>query len=186
PSRISHPVRRVEQLTGRPCTRSLSNSKVRWKTTQQMLTFPTLVVGGELLEPHPASLSGVHRRRSLPDDLDQNPLGPVTVELAVEDLFPRSKVELALGNGHDDFPAHDLSLQVGVGVVLTRSVVVVVVRVGIEGSELLQPHAEVVVQAALIVVDEHGTGYVHRVYQHNAFTHTALGHSVAHLRRDVY
>src|SRR5262245_760047 len=50
----------------------------------------------------------------LPDDLDQHPLGPVAVELAVEDLLPRPEVQLTLGNGDDDFAAHDLPLQVGI------------------------------------------------------------------------
>ena len=36
------------------------------------------------------------RTASLADDLDQHPLRPVAVELAVEDLLPRAEVELAL------------------------------------------------------------------------------------------
>src|SRR5262245_40221451 len=86
---------------------------------------------------------------SLPDDLHQHPLVPVAIELAVEDLFPGAEVEFALGDGADDFPAHDLPLEVGVGVVFAGAVVVVVVGVGVEGGESLQPHAEVVVQARL-------------------------------------
>jgi hypothetical protein len=49
----------------------------------------------------------------------------VAVELAVEDLFPPPEVELALGNCYDDFPSHDLPLQVGVGVVLAGAVVAI-------------------------------------------------------------
>ena len=101
-------------------------------------------------------LSGLLAERwpLFPDDLDQHPLRPMAVELAVEDLLPRPEVELALGDRHDDFAAHDLPFQVGVGVVLAGAVVVVVVRVGVERGQLLQPDAEVVVQAALVVVDE--------------------------------
>ena len=95
------------------------------------------------------SCQNIHCRRRMlfPDHLDQHPLRPVAVELAVEDLLPRAEVELALGDRDDDLAAHDLPLQVGVGVVLAGAVVVVVVRVGVERGELLQPDAEVVVQA---------------------------------------
>jgi len=40
---------------------------------------------------------------SFPDDLDQNPLAPASIKFAFEDLFPRTKVEIALGYGNDDF-----------------------------------------------------------------------------------
>src|SRR5205807_470586 len=79
----------------------------------------------------------------LPDDLDQHPLGPVAVELAVEDLLPRPEIEFPLRDRHDDLPAHDLPLQVRVGVVLPGAVVVVDVRVRVEGGQPLQPDAEV-------------------------------------------
>jgi HTH-type transcriptional regulator/antitoxin HigA len=49
--------------------------------------------------------------QSLPDDLHEYALRPVAVELAVEDLLPRPEIQLALGNCHDDFSAHDLPLQ---------------------------------------------------------------------------
>jgi len=94
--------------------------------------------------PNPASFS---------NDLHQNPLPPLPVKLAVEDLLPRSKVQLPLGDGDDDLAAHDLPLYVGVGVVLTGAVVVVLGRGGV-GGELLQPDLVVVMQAALVVVDE--------------------------------
>ncbi len=103
-----------------------------------------------------------------PDDLDQHPLGAMAMELTIEDLFPVAEVELALGNCHDYFATHNLSLQVGAGLVLAGAVVVV--RAGIEGSELFQPHAEIVVQAALVVIDEYGAGYVHRVNEARGFT----------------
>jgi len=64
----------------------------------------------------------------LPNDLDQHPLGSSPIKLAVEDLFPWPEVELALGDGHDDLPAHDLPLHVGVGVILARPVVPVPLR----------------------------------------------------------
>ena len=62
----------------------------------------------------------------LPDDLHQHPLSAAAVEFTVVDLLPRAKVELPFGDGDDDFPAHDLPFQVGIGVVLPRPVVMVV------------------------------------------------------------
>src|SRR5262245_29659724 len=60
---------------------------------------------------------------SLPDDLDQDPLGPAAVELAVEDLLPRAEVELPLRHRDHHLAAHDLALVVRVGVVLAGAVV---------------------------------------------------------------
>jgi hypothetical protein len=37
------------------------------------------------------------------------------IELAVEDLFPPPEIEFAFGDRDDDFPAHDLTLQMSVG-----------------------------------------------------------------------
>ena len=51
-----------------------------------------------------------YRARSLANDLDEDPLWPVAVELAVEDLFPAAEIELALGDGYHHFAAHDLAL----------------------------------------------------------------------------
>ena len=59
----------------------------------------------------------------LPDDLDEHALRAPAVELAVEDLLPRPEVELAVGDGHDHLAAHDLALDVRVGVVLAGVVV---------------------------------------------------------------
>jgi hypothetical protein len=96
-----------------------------------------------------------------PDDLHEHPLGPMSVEFAVEDLFPGTEVKFTLGDGDNNLPAHDLPFQVGVGVVLAGSVVMVMVGIGIERSELFQPDSEIVVEAALIVIDENGACDVH-------------------------
>jgi hypothetical protein len=92
---------------------------------------------------------------SLPDDLDQDTLRAVAVELAVENLFPGAEVQLAPGDGADDLAAHDLPFQVGVGIVLAGAIVVIVVGIGIERSELLEPFAEIVMETAFVVIDEH-------------------------------
>ena len=69
-------------------------------------------------------------RRSLPKHLDDHPLGPPAVELAVEDLLPGAEVEPAVGHRHDHLVVHEQVLQMGVAVVLAAAVVAVVARVG--------------------------------------------------------
>ena len=96
----------------------------------------------------------------LADDLDQDPLGPPTVELAVEDPLPGAEVQLALGDRHGHVAAHDLTLVMGVAIVLTGAVVVIDLRRGIERRQTLQPAGVVLVQARFIVVDEDAGGYV--------------------------
>jgi len=63
--------------------------------------------------------------RLVPYDLDQNALWPPPVEFAVEDSLPRPEVESTVGDGNDDFAAHDLSFVMGVSVVLACAVVFV-------------------------------------------------------------
>ena len=55
--------------------------------------------------------------------LDEDSLAPSAVEFAVENLFPRPEVQFAFGDRDDDFAAHDLALEVGVGVVFTGAIV---------------------------------------------------------------
>src|SRR5262249_9681482 len=91
------------------------------------------------------TLSRIENTSLLPNHLDQYRLGPMAVELAVENLLPWAEVEFPFRDGDDNLPAHDLPLQVGVGVVLTGAIVVVVVGIGVERGQLFQPDAEVVV-----------------------------------------
>src|SRR5574341_2188657 len=60
--------------------------------------------------------------------LDEHALLPPPVELPVEDLLPRAKIEPASGDRHHHFPSHHLALQVRVGVVLAGVVVAVLIR----------------------------------------------------------
>ena len=59
---------------------------------------------------------------SLADHLDQHPLAPPPVELAVEDPLPRAEVELAAGDGNHDLSAHHGAFEVRVGVLLAAVV----------------------------------------------------------------
>ena len=70
----------------------------------------------------------------------------MAIELAVEDLLPRTEVQLALRDRHDDFAPHHLPLQVGVGVFLAGPVVGISLRRRIKRSELLQALLEFLMQ----------------------------------------
>ena len=72
-------------------------------------------------------------RGLLPYDFNQNSLGAAPVELSIKDLLPWTEIELPLRYRHHDFPAHDLSLVMGISVVLAGSVVVVTVGTRVKG-----------------------------------------------------
>ena len=59
----------------------------------------------------------------LSDDFHQHSLFSLAVEFAVENLFPRSEIQFAFGDRHDNFTAHDLTLEMGVGVIFSSPVV---------------------------------------------------------------
>ena len=123
-------------------------------------------------------------KRLISNYFHQDSLAPATVELAVEDLFPGAEVEFAFGDGNDDFPPHDLSFQVRVGVVFTGAVVPVLVCRFVR-RELLQPHLITVQQTFLGIVDEDRGGDVHRVDETKAFRHAAPLNKFLDLWRDV-
>ena len=67
----------------------------------------------------------------LSDYLNQRAFAPPAVEFTVENLFPRSEIQLAFRNRDDNFAPHDLTLEMGVSVVFARPVVSVGVRWGV-------------------------------------------------------
>jgi len=121
-----------------------------------------------------------------PNDLDEHPLGAVAVELTVEDLLPRAKVEPASGDGHHHLTAHQLPLHVSIGIVLARAIVIIDLWTGIEGSKLLQPFGVVAMQAGLVVVDEDARGDMHGVDEAEALLHARLVHQRLDRRRDIF
>ena len=120
----------------------------------------------------------------LADDFYEGAFATAPVEFTVEDLFPRPQVELAYGDGDDDFAAHDLAFQVGVRVIFAGAIVPVSVC-GRVRRKFFQPDFVIVVEPTLIVVDEDGRGDVHGVDQAKAFAHPALANELFDLRRDV-
>src|SRR5262249_55115881 len=116
-----------------------------------------------------------------------------------EDLLPRSEVKFALRDGDNDLAAHDLALQMSIGVILAGTVVMVMARVGIERRQIFQPDTEVAMEAALVVVDKHTGGNVHRVYETEPLLNTAAsdhacdlwcnvheGHATRNIERQVF
>src|SRR5450432_1527089 len=120
----------------------------------------------------------------LADNLYHRAFSAAAVEFAVEDLFPRAEIEFAFGDGDDHFAAHDLALEVGIGVVFAGAIVPVGAGRRVR-RQLFQPDLVVVMEPALVVVDEHGRGDVHGVNQTKAFAHAALTNEFLNLRRDV-
>ena len=107
------------------------------------------------------------------DYLDQHSLSPSAIEFAVENLFPRAEIQFALSDCDDDFSAHDLPLQMGVGVVFAGPIVAIAGGRRMR-SQFLQPHLVVVMESWFIVINEHGRSDVHGVDQTKAFGHAAL------------
>ena len=74
-------------------------------------------------------------------------------------------------------------LQMGIAIVFSGAMMKVFFA---KGRQLLQPDAEIVVQAAFVVVDEHAGRDVHRVAKHQALLNAALADRRFDLRRDVH
>lgn len=59
----------------------------------------------------------------LTNDLDQNPLPATPIKFTIENPLPGSKIQPAFRHGNHHLPAHDLPLQMSVGVILPRAIV---------------------------------------------------------------
>src|SRR5262249_13349733 len=103
------------------------------------------------------------------NDLHQHSLAAASVEFAVENLLPRAKVELALGDRDNDFTSHHLPLHVSIGVVFAGTVVQIS-RHGLVRSKLLQPSRIVLVQPRFIVVDEYRSSDMHGIHEYESFS----------------
>ena len=79
----------------------------------------------------------------LPNDLDQHPLPPPTVKLAVKDPFPRAKVQPAVGHRDHNLAPHDLPLHMGVCIVLAGAIVPILVDRRVR-RQLFEPHLVIV------------------------------------------
>ncbi len=70
---------------------------------------------------------------------------PLPIQLVVEDLLPRAKVQLAICNGTYNLSSHDGSLQVSIGIILIAFVLVL--AVGLLWCQFLKPEHIVLMQA---------------------------------------
>ena len=118
------------------------------------------------------------------DDFDEDAFSAAAVEFGVIDLFPWAEVELAVGDGDDDFAAHDLALEVSVGVVFAGAVVLVLTGGGM-GRELFEPCVVVFDEAGLGVVDVDAGCDVHGVDEAKAVLHAGVFYEMFDLRCDV-
>ena len=107
------------------------------------------------------------------DDLDEHSLLPLPVEFAVEDLFPRSEVQLAVRDCHDHLASHDLTLDVRVRIILTSIVVAVLVNWFMRYKPL-EKIIEVLQETPLIIIDVHTRTDVHRIDEAQPFFDAAL------------
>ena len=118
------------------------------------------------------------------DDFNERSFAPPAVEFAVENLFPRPEIEFAFGDRDDDFAAHDLTFEMGVGVVFSGAIVL------ISGGrrvwrQFFQPLFVIVMESWFVVIDEHRSCDVHGVDQTKTFRYAALPNEFFDLWRDV-
>src|SRR5919198_1092463 len=118
---------------------------------------------GQIGMPEAYEPAGGTSRPLLADRLEDDALAPPPVELGVEDLLPRTEVELPVRDREDDLVRHQLALEVRVGVVLTVVVAVLVGR--LVGCEALEPVVEVLDEPGLGVVHVDGGRDVHRIHE---------------------
>ena len=120
----------------------------------------------------------------LSDDFHQDAFAPAPVEFSVEDLLPGAEVQLAVGDGNDDFTPHDLTLQMGVGIVLS-GIIVAILANRFMGCELFQPQGVVVMQTGLVIVDKDRRGDMHGIDEHHPLAYCALPKAFLDLGRDI-
>jgi hypothetical protein len=101
--------------------------------------LPTGVLTKAGSTQHPASTS------SLPDNLHQHPLIPLTIELTVKDLFPGTKIEFAIANCDNDFPAHNRAFQMCIGIILKT--VMFVLRIRLFGCKFFEPDFKIMMKS---------------------------------------
>src|SRR5262245_40017855 len=120
----------------------------------------------------------------LSQDLDNHALPPLAVPFPVEHALPRTEVEPAAGDRHDNLMAYRQAAQMGGGVVLPGLVGTVARRVP-GGDRRLEPVENVVPESGLVIVDEDGGADMHGGDQHESLADPAGSHLTLDLIGDV-
>ncbi len=123
-------------------------------------------------------------RALLSDYFDQDALLSSSVEFAIENLFPRPEIQFIRRDCDDDFTAHDLTFEVGVGVVFTGAIGSIGVRRGVR-RQFFQPRLVIVMEPWLVVINEHRGGDVHSVNETKPLHYAAAVNEFLDLRCDV-
>ena len=78
--------------------------------------------GYNLIVKQSATLQAAGLYKLFSDDLNQDAFGPAAVKFSIEDLLPGPQIQLAVRHRHDHFAAHDLPLEVCIGIVFSAVV----------------------------------------------------------------
>ena len=130
----------------------------------------------------------------LSDDFDEHPFPSVSVEFAVEDLFPGAEMQFAFRYGDDCLASHDLAFVVGIAVVFAGTVMLITADWFMRGK-FFEPALVVLVQSRLVVVDENRCSDMHGIDEAESLLYAAFPERIldvtgdvhkAHPRRDVH
>src|SRR5215471_8836946 len=121
--------------------RGLENGRQSRREPEPFRKRPETAANGE---PKPTAKSEIENRKSgilsLSHHLHDHPLIPLAIKLRIKDPLPRSKVQLARGDRHDDLVMDQQRLQMRVAIVLAGLVMLVVVA---KRCQMLQPVVDV-------------------------------------------
>lgn len=120
----------------------------------------------------------------LPNNLNQNSFSSHSVEFPIEDLFPGAEIKPTVRNGHNYFAPHDLSFQMGIGIVFVAVVPVLAVR--LFGGKALQPLFKVGMQSTFIVVYKYTGRNVHGVAEEQSLLDAGFDEACFHLGRNIH
>src|SRR5579863_3133270 len=110
--------------------------RIQSQTSKRSSRAPRSEAEARAREPKPVSL---------PHHFHDYPLIPLSIELRIENPLPRTQVELARSNRHDDFMVNQQRLQMRIPIVLAGFMMFVVFA---ERRQMLQPPVDVLDQSA--------------------------------------
>ncbi len=119
-----------------------------------------------------------------PNYLHQHSFSASAVKFAIENLFPGAEIQFAAGYCHNDFPAHDLPFEVGIGIILAGSIMIVLRRRIVRG-QFIEPDLVIMQKALLGIVDKNGGRDMHRVDQTDSFPDAAFSNQVLYGPGDI-